>query len=157
MYLSLDRNLVDGDKVVRSSYFLACSDGGRSCHSAVLHGDHHCNVVWWSRWSELGGAARDVVDVVWWSMWSELGRATRDMVRGRLDMAHSVARRGSLLHRRGPLDGLNSLMWLACGSAWLAQRLAPRLAQRLVRLPCCLTMARPTWRRTHLVGVLMMS
>ena len=38
------------------------------------------NVVWWSElgraardvvwWSELGGAARDVVDVVWWSTWS---------------------------------------------------------------------------------------
>jgi hypothetical protein len=47
-------------------------------------------VVWWS---ELGGAARDVVDVVgarrscsgrgWrglWSTWSELGGATRDVV-----------------------------------------------------------------------------
>ena len=158
----MDRNLVDGDKVVRSSYFSACCDGGRGCHSAVLRGDHHCDVVWWSRWSELGRAARDVVDVVWWSelegaardvvWWSKLGGAAQDMVdmvRGRLDMAHSVARRGSLLHRCGPLDGLNSLMWLACGSAWLAQR--------LVRLPCCLTMARPTWRRTHLVGVLMMS
>ena len=61
MYLSLDRNLVDGDKVVRSSYFSACCDGGRGCHSAVLRGDHHCDVVWWSK---LGGAARDVVDVV---------------------------------------------------------------------------------------------
>ena len=62
--LIFDRNLVDGDKVVRSSYFLACCDGGRGCHSAVLRGDHHCDVVWWSRWSELGEAARDVVDVV---------------------------------------------------------------------------------------------
>ena len=77
MYLSLDRNLVGGDEVVRSSSFLACCDGGRGCHSAVLRGDHHCDVVWWSRWSELGGAARDVVDVVWWS---ELGRAARDVV-----------------------------------------------------------------------------
>ena len=62
MYLSLDRNLVDGDKVVRSSYFSACCDGGHGCHGAVLHGDHHCDVVWWSRWSELGGAAWDMVD-----------------------------------------------------------------------------------------------
>ena len=64
MYLSLDRNLVDGDKVVRSSCFSACCDGGRDCHSAVLRGDHHCDVVWWSMWSELSGATRDVVDVV---------------------------------------------------------------------------------------------
>jgi len=34
-------------------------------------------VVWWSRWSELGGATRDMVDVVWWS---ELGGAARDVV-----------------------------------------------------------------------------
>ena len=80
-----------------------------------------------------------------WSMWSELGVARWSARRGSLS--------SSLLHRRGPLDGLNSLMWLAYGSAWLAQRLAPRL----MRLPCCLTMARPTWRRTHLVRVLMMS
>ena len=45
--------------------------------SDPLRGDHHCDVVWWS---ELGGAARDVVDVVWWSRWSELGRAAQDMV-----------------------------------------------------------------------------
>ena len=31
-------------------------------------------------WSELGGAARDVVDVVWWSRWSELDGAARDVV-----------------------------------------------------------------------------
>ena len=62
--LIFDRNLVDGDKVIRSSCFSACCDGGRSCHSAVLHGNHHCDVVWWLRWSELGGAARDVVGVV---------------------------------------------------------------------------------------------
>jgi len=126
----------------------------------------------WSMWSELGGAARDVIDVVrgrrgrssaeplgTWSTWSvvDVVRGQLDMARLWLGMARSVARRSSLLHHRGPLDGLNSLMWLACGSAWLAQRLAPRLAQRLVRLPCCLTMARPTWRWTHLVGVLMMS
>ena len=74
MYLSLDRNLVGGDEVVRSSYFSACCDGGRGCHSAVLRGDYHCDLVWWSRWSELGGAARDVV---WWS---ELGGAARDVV-----------------------------------------------------------------------------
>ena len=64
MYLSLDRNLIGGDEVVRSSSFSACSHGGRGCRSAVLRGDHHCDVVWWSMWSELGGAARDVVDVV---------------------------------------------------------------------------------------------
>ena len=59
--LIFDRNLVDGDKVVRSSCFSACCDGGRGCHSAVLRGDHHCDVVWWS---ELGGTA-------WtWSTWS---------------------------------------------------------------------------------------
>jgi len=32
------------------------------------------NVVWWSRWSELSEAARDVV---WWS---ELGGDARDVV-----------------------------------------------------------------------------
>jgi len=37
-------------------------------------------VVWWSKWSELGGAARDVVDMVWWSTWSELGGAALDVV-----------------------------------------------------------------------------
>ena len=63
--LIFDRNLVDSDKVVRSSSFPTCRhDGGRGCRSAVLHGDHHCDVVWWSMWSELGGATRDVVDVV---------------------------------------------------------------------------------------------
>ena len=99
MYLSLVRNLVDGGKVVRSSCFSACCDGGRGCHSAVLRGDHHCDVVWWSRWSELGGATRDVVDVVWWSRWSELG--------GSLDgSCSSLARRGSL-----------------SGSMWLVHRL----------------------------------
>ena len=78
MYLSLDGNLVDGDEVVRSSSFLTYShDGGHGCRSAVLRGDHHCDVVWWSMWSEL---ARDVVDVVrgrssaellgTWSTWS---------------------------------------------------------------------------------------
>ena len=81
MYLSLDRNLVGGDEVVRSSSFSACRhDGGRGCRSAVLRGDHHCDVVWWSTWSELGAAAQDVVDVVWWSRWSELGGAARDVV-----------------------------------------------------------------------------
>jgi len=74
VYLSLDRNLVDGDKVIRSSYFSAYCDGGHGCHSPVLHGDHHCDVVWWS---EPSGAARDVVDVVWWL---ELGGAAQDMV-----------------------------------------------------------------------------
>ena len=72
--LIFDRNLIGGDEVVRSSSFSACCDGGRGCHSAVLRGDHHCDVVWWS---ELGGAARDVVDVVWWS---EVGGAAQDVV-----------------------------------------------------------------------------
>ena len=44
--LIFDRNLVDGDKVVRSSYFSACCDGGHGCHSAVLRGDHHCGSTW---------------------------------------------------------------------------------------------------------------
>jgi hypothetical protein len=61
-------------------YFSSCCDSGCDCHSTVLCGDHHCDVVWWSRWSELGGAPRDVVDVVWWSRWSELGGAARDVV-----------------------------------------------------------------------------
>ena len=105
MYLSLDRNLVGGDEVVRCSSFSACCDGSRGCHSAILRGDHHCDVVWWSKWSELGGAARDVVNVVWWSRWSELGGAARDVVwwsrwselSGLLDgLCGSLARRGSL-------------------------------------------------------------
>ena len=62
MYLSLDRNLVSGDEVVRSSSFPACRhDGGRGCRSTVLRDDHYCDVVWWS---EVGGAARDMVDMV---------------------------------------------------------------------------------------------
>ena len=70
--LIFDRNLVDGDKVIRSSCFSAYCDGGRGCHSAVLRGNHHCDVVWWSRWSKLGGAARDVVGVAARSVrWSE--------------------------------------------------------------------------------------
>ena len=65
MYLSLDRNLVSGDEVVQSSSFPTCRhDGGRGCRSAILRDDHHCDVVWWSTWSELGGATRDVVGVV---------------------------------------------------------------------------------------------
>ena len=88
--LIFDKNLVDGDEVVRSSSFSACCDGGRGCHSAVLRGDHHCDVVWQSMWSELGGAAQDVVDVFhgrrgWssaellgtWSAWSG-GRSSSD-------------------------------------------------------------------------------
>ena len=101
MYLSLDRNLVGGDEVVRSSSFSACCDGGRGCHSAVLRGDHHCDVVWWSRWSELGGAARDVV---WWL---ELGGAARDVV-------------DVVCGRRGSLDGSVSSLE---GSSRLARQL----------------------------------
>ena len=108
MYLSLDRNLVDGDKVIRSSYFSACCDGGRGCHSAILRGDHHCDMVWWSRWSELGGAAQDVVDVVWWL---ELGGAARDVV----DVVYG---------RRGLLDGsvssLEGSLRLARQLGWFA-------------------------------------
>jgi len=76
-------------------------------------------VVWWSRWSELGGAARDVVDVVrgrrgrssaeplgTWSTWSELGGAARDVV--------DVVVVDVVGTRRGSLSG--SLR----GSAWLA-------------------------------------
>ena len=108
MYLSLDRNLVDGDKVVRSLYFSACCDGGRGCHSVVLRGDHHCDMVWWSRWSELGGAALDVVDVV-----------AIDVVGARRSC--SAAR---LMARRGSLSGsCGSLV----GSAWLAYGLAGSL------------------------------
>ena len=61
----MDRHLVGRDEVVRPSSLSTCRhDCGRDCRSAVLRGDHHCDVVLWSRWSELGGAARDVVDVV---------------------------------------------------------------------------------------------
>ena len=121
MYLSLDRNLVDGDKVVRSSCFSAYCDSGRGCHSVVLRGDHHCDVVWWSRWSELSGAARDVVDVVGARRSRprrgrrELGGAARDVVdvvRGRLDMACSwfdVAHLAACLARRGSLSGSTRL------------------------------------------------
>ena len=44
--LIFDRNLVGGDEVVRSSSFLTYRhDCGRDCRSAVLRGDHHCDVV----------------------------------------------------------------------------------------------------------------
>ena len=79
MYLSLDRNLVDGDEVVRSSSFPTHRhDGGRGCRSAVssrrssLRRGLVVDVVgaWRScsgrgrRGRVVGGAARDVVDVV---------------------------------------------------------------------------------------------
>ena len=55
--LIFDRNLIGDDEVVRSSSFSTCRhDCGRDCRSAILRGDHHCDVVWWSTWS--------VVDVV---------------------------------------------------------------------------------------------
>ena len=106
--LIFDRNLVGGDEVVRSSSFSTCRhDCGRDYRSAVLHGDHHCDVVWWLMWSELGGAARDmvwwlelgraardVVDVVWWS---ELYGAAQDVV----DVARLAARAVHWLARRG--------------------------------------------------------
>ena len=73
----------------------------------------------WSTWSELDGAARDVVDVVWWSRWSELDGAARDVVGAQRSC--SVAR---LMARRGSLSGsCGSLV----GSAWLAYGLAGSL------------------------------
>ena len=92
--LIFDRNLIGGDEVVRSSRFSTCRhDCGRDCHSAVLRGDHHCDMVWWSRWSELGRVARDVVDVVrgrcgrssaepleTWSTWSVVGGHVRSSI-----------------------------------------------------------------------------
>jgi len=86
----LDRHLVGRDEVVRSSSFSACRhDCGHDCRSAVLHGDHHYDVVWWPMWLELGGAARDVVNMV---------RAARDMV----DVVVVEAQRGrSRRGRRG--------------------------------------------------------
>ena len=98
-------------------------------------------MVWWS---ELGGAARDVVDVVrgrrgrssaellgtrsTWSRstWSELGGAARDVVDvvvvdvGARQSCSGRSRRGR--GRRGR------------SSAWLAQLLAPRLGVACVRL-----------------------
>jgi len=61
-------------------------------------------MVWWSRWSELGGAAQDVVDVVWWL---ELGGAARDVV-------------DVVCGRRGSLDGSVSSLE---GSSRLARQL----------------------------------
>jgi len=82
----------------------------------------------WSTWSELGGAARDVVDVVrgrrgrssaellgtrsTWSRstWSELGGAARDVV--------DVVAVDVVGARRGSLScSLRGLAWLAYGLA----------------------------------------
>ena len=102
----MDRNLVGGDEVVRSSSFSACRhDGSHGCHSTVLCGDHHCDVVWWS---ELGGAARDMVDVVWWS---EIGGAARDVV----DVVRSAARS---VAQRGLRDGLTTARTACFRLAW---------------------------------------
>ena len=108
MYLSLDRKLVDGDEVVRSSSFPTCRhDDGRGCRSAVLRGDHHCDVVWWSTWSELGGAAQDVVDVVAVDV---VGARRSCSGRGR----HGRGRRGQ--------SSAELLSGSVDGSTWLAQR-----------------------------------
>ena len=113
MYLSLDRNLVYSDKVVRSSSFSTYRhDCGRDCRSAVLRGNHHCDVVLWSMWSELGGAAQDVVDVVWWS---ELGGAAWDVV----DVVWWTARSAHLKACRDLPDSSDGLL---DGSAWSARR-----------------------------------
>ena len=121
--------MVSGDEVVRSSSFSACCDGGRGCHNAVLRGDHRCDVVWWSRWSKLGGAARDMVDVVWWSRWSELGDSTWSVVSVSSD-GLLTARVARLMARRGSLDGSARLGRLVHGSMRLAQRLVARSAAR---------------------------
>jgi len=86
-------------------------------------------VVWWSRWSELSGATRDVVDVVGarqscsgrgrcgrgrrgrssvelletWSTWSELGVARSAARRGLLDGSLRLANGSDSL-----FDGLES-------------------------------------------------
>jgi len=78
-------------------------------------------MVWWSRWSELDGAARDAVDVVW-STWFELDGAAQDVVdvvgaRRSCSAARLMARRGSLSGSCGSL----------VGSAWLAYGLAGSL------------------------------
>jgi len=44
VYLSLDENLVGGDKIVCPSSFLTCDhDSGRGCRNTVLRGDHYCD------------------------------------------------------------------------------------------------------------------
>ena len=46
VYLSLDENLVGGDKIVcPSSFPTCCHDSGRSCRSAVLCGDYYCDAT----------------------------------------------------------------------------------------------------------------
>ena len=118
--LTLDRNLVGGDEVVRSSSFPTCRhDGGRGCRSAVLRGDHHRDVVWGSMWSELGRAAQDVVDVV-------CGRSSAELLGTRLTW--SVV--WSTNPGRGRVDerSLDGLFMVRCGSVsgslgstWLAR------------------------------------
>ena len=89
-------------------------------------------MIWWSTWSELGGAARDVVDVVWWSRWSELGGAARDVVwwselgGAARDVVDVVWARRSRL-RRGRRGSLSSSYGSLVGSAWLAYGLAGSL------------------------------
>ena len=46
VYLSMDGTVVGDDKIVwPSSFSTCCHDGGRVCCSAVLCGDHYCDLI----------------------------------------------------------------------------------------------------------------
>jgi len=46
VHLSLDESLFGGDKIVRSlSFVICCPEGCCGCRSAVLRGDHYCNMT----------------------------------------------------------------------------------------------------------------
>jgi len=46
IYLSLDESLFGGDKIVWSLSFVICfHEGCCGCRSAVLRGDHYCNMT----------------------------------------------------------------------------------------------------------------
>jgi len=46
MYLSLDANLVGGDKIIWPLSFLTrCHNGDRGCLSVILHGDYYCDTT----------------------------------------------------------------------------------------------------------------
>ena len=45
VYLSLDANLVGGDKIIWPSSFLTYDRGDRGCRSVVLRGDYYCDAT----------------------------------------------------------------------------------------------------------------
>ena len=92
MYLSLDKSLVGGDKIVWPSSFLTyCHDGGgRGYRSAILHSDYYCDMVGASRPRSSLGSSEDRLRAHSWMV------CMHNVQLGRINMARLMARRGSL-------------------------------------------------------------